>query len=137
MASASAGRRPNLPPAIDVIRAQDPGFEMENFLQRAEMTFFLVKRGMQRIDAVAVRPYLNDAVFADVSRYIAQMKGQHRHALFESLNVRAVHLENAECNPQGQTIQVHFDLVYRLKTFDDSNHVLADEGLAIGVGDRD
>jgi predicted lipid-binding transport protein (Tim44 family) len=136
MASASAGRRPNLPPAIDVIRAQDPGFEMESFLQRAEMTFFLVKRGMQRIDAVAVRPYLNDAVFADVSRYIAQMKGQHRHALFESLNVRAVHLENAECNPQGQTIQVHFDLVYRLKAFDDSNHVLADEGADNRHGER-
>ena len=48
-------------PAIDAIRALDPGFELEIFLQRAEMTFFLVKRGMQKNDAAAVRPYLNDA----------------------------------------------------------------------------
>jgi predicted lipid-binding transport protein (Tim44 family) len=120
--------RPGLPAAFDVIRAQDPDFEIETFLQRAEMTFFLVKRGMQKNDPAAVRPYLNDAVFTIVSRYLGQMKGQHRHALFESLNVRAVHLENADCNPQGQVIQVHFDLVYRLKTFDDSNHVVSDEG---------
>jgi predicted lipid-binding transport protein (Tim44 family) len=120
--------RPGLPAALDVIRAQDPDFELETFLQRAEMTFFLVKRGMQKNDPAAVRPYLNDAVFVAVSQYMGQMQGQHRHTLFESLNVRAVHLENADCSAQGQAIQVHFDLVYRLKTFDDSNHVVADEG---------
>ena len=57
-----------LPPGIDAIRALDPGFEMETFLQRAEMTFFLVKRGVQKNDAAAVRPYLNDGVFNAVSR---------------------------------------------------------------------
>ena len=46
-------------PSIE-IRARDPGFELELFLQRAEMTFFLVKRGMQQNDAAAVRPYLSD-----------------------------------------------------------------------------
>jgi predicted lipid-binding transport protein (Tim44 family) len=120
--------RPALPAGVESIRTLDPGFEMETFLQRAEMTFFLVKRGMQRNDSAAVRPYLNDAVFTAVARYIAQMKGQHRHALYESLNVRAVHLESAQCNAQGQAIQVHFDLVYRLKTFDDAAGVVADEG---------
>jgi predicted lipid-binding transport protein (Tim44 family) len=128
MTSATLGLRPALPPAIDSIRAQDPGFELETFLQRAEMTFFLVKRGMQRNDAAAVRPYLNDAVFAAVSGYIGQMQGQHRHTVYESLNVRAVHLESATCDAGGQTIQVHFDLVYRLKNLDDANRVVSDEG---------
>jgi predicted lipid-binding transport protein (Tim44 family) len=127
-AGAGLGGRPGLPPAIDLIRAQDPLFEMESFLQRAEMTFFLVKRGMQRNDPAAVRPFLNDVVFAAVSGYIRQMSGQHRHALYESLNVRAVHLEDARCDAQGQSIEVHFDLVYRLKTLDDANRVVADEG---------
>jgi predicted lipid-binding transport protein (Tim44 family) len=120
--------RPPLPPALDLVRAADPGFEVETFLQRAEMTFFLVKRGLQRNDPGAVRPYLDDAVFTQVSRYIEQMKSQHRHALFESLNVRAVHLEDSQCNAQNQSIQVHFDLVYRLKTLDDSKGVVSDEG---------
>lgn len=125
---ASRGGRPALPPAINLIRAADPGFEMETFLQRAEMTFFLVKRGMQRNDPAAVRPFLSDAVFGEVSRYVAQMSGQHRHALYESLNVRAVHLQDARCDARGQAIETHFDLVYRLKTLDDANRVVADEG---------
>ena len=118
----------NLPAAIDTIRAQDPGFELETFLQRAEMTFFLVKRGMQQNDAAAIRPFVNDAVFAAVSGTIGQAKAQHHHARLESLNVRALHLQSADCNDQGQRIEIHFDLVYRAKMLDESNRVLSDEG---------
>jgi len=124
----SAGSAAGLPPAIEAIRAKDPGFELETFLQRAEMTFFLVKRGMQQNDAAAVRPYLNDTVFAAVSASIGQSKAQHQHALLESLNVRALHVQNADCTEQQQRIQIHFDLVYRAKTLDDANRVVADEG---------
>ena len=124
---ATAFRRP-LPPGLDAIRALDPGFEMETFLQRAEMTFFLVKRGVQKNDAAAIRPYLNDGVFNAVSQGIAQSKAQHRHALLESLNVRGLAVEDAQCNAQGQSIVVHFDLVYRAKTLDDANQTVADEG---------
>ena len=117
-----------LPPAVDAIRAADPAFEMETFLQRAEMTFFLVKRGIQKNAAAAIRPYLNDRVFALVSQSIVQSKAAHRHALLESLNVRGLALEDAQCTAQGQSMQVHFDLVYRAKTLDDANRVLTDEG---------
>jgi predicted lipid-binding transport protein (Tim44 family) len=117
-----------LPPAIDAIRALDPGFEMESFLQRAEMTFFLVKRGMQKNDAAAVRPYLDDTLFATVSQGIARSKSQHQHVLLESLNIRGLALEDAQCTQLGQSLQVHFDLVYRAKTLDDSNNVVTDEG---------
>ena len=126
-AGASGLRRP-LPPAVDAIQALDQGFEMETFLQRAEMTFFLVKRGMQNNDAAAVRPYLNDSVFSAVSHYIAQSKSQHQHALLESLNIRGLALEDATCTAQEQSLQVHFDLVYRAKSLDDTNRVISDEG---------
>ena len=124
---AGALRRP-LPVGIDAIRALDAGFEMETFLQRAEMTFFLVKRGVQKNDAAAIRCYLNDGVFNAVSQGIAQSKAQHRHALLESLNVRGLAVEGAQCDAQEQSIQVHFDLVYRAKTLNDANQTLADEG---------
>ncbi len=125
---ASGASAANLPSAIDAIRAADPGFELETFLQRAEMTFFLVKRGMQQNDAAAIRPFVNDAVFAAVSGTIGRAKAQHQHARLESLNVRALHLQTADCNDQGQRIQIHFDLVYRAKMLDESNRVLSDEG---------
>jgi predicted lipid-binding transport protein (Tim44 family) len=124
----AAPLRPGLPAALDTIRRQDPAFEIETFLQRAEMTFFLVKRGLQKNDVAAIRPYVNDAVFAVVSRNIGQMSALHRHSLMESLNVRGAHLVDASCGAEGQTLLVHFDLVYRAKTLDDSNRVLSDEG---------
>jgi predicted lipid-binding transport protein (Tim44 family) len=132
----SQPNRPRLPAAIEMIRAQDPGFEIETFLQRAEMSYFLVTRGIQRNEPAAVRPYLNDPLFAEVSRRISQTKAAHRHMLLESLNVRAIHLDDATCNDQGQSLQVHFDLVYRAKSLDDSNRVIADEGDERRRGER-
>jgi predicted lipid-binding transport protein (Tim44 family) len=133
------GRAPGLPrelPAIDAIRALDPGFEMETFLQRAEMTFFLVKRGVQKNDAAAVRPYLDDSVFATVSAGISSSRSQHQHVLLESLNIRGLALEDAQCTAQGQSLVVHFDLAYRAKTLDDANKVVADEGEDQRHGER-
>ena len=125
-----------LRPVVDRIRAQDPGFELEVFLQRAEMTFFLVKRGMQQNNAAAVRPFLSDALFPQVASGIAASAAQHRHTLLESLNVRAVHVQNAQCDDAGQRLQVHFDLVYRAKVLNDANQVVADEQADQRHGER-
>jgi predicted lipid-binding transport protein (Tim44 family) len=125
-----------LRPVVDRIRAQDPGFELEVFLQRAEMTFFLVKRGIQQNNAAAVRPFLSDEVFQQVASGIAASAAQHRHALLESLNVRAVHVQSAQCDDSGQRLQVHFDLVYRAKVLSDANQVLADEQADHRHGER-
>jgi predicted lipid-binding transport protein (Tim44 family) len=126
----------NLRAAVDEIRTRDPGFELELFMQRAEMIFFLVKRGMQRNDAAAVRPYLSDPMFDTLSAMIAQAKTRHQHALLESLNVRAVHVESAVCETSGQRIEVHFDLVYRAKMLNDANQMLSDEGVDQRHGER-
>jgi predicted lipid-binding transport protein (Tim44 family) len=125
-----------LRPVVDRIRAEDPGFELEMFLQRAEMTFFLVKRGIQQNNAAALRPFLSDAVFQQVASGIAAATAQHRHALLESLNVRAVHVQNAQCDDTGQKLQVHFDLVYRAKVLSDANQVIADEQADHRHGER-
>ena len=126
----------NVRAVTDQIRARDPGFELEVFLQRAEMTFFLVKRGIQRNDAAAIRPYLADRVFAAVSSGIAQAKSLHQHALLESLNVRAVHVDSAACDQSDERVDIHFDLVYRARMLDESNRVLSDEGSDQRHGER-
>jgi predicted lipid-binding transport protein (Tim44 family) len=139
-----AGNRAGAPPAavaevaaaVDAIRTRDANFDMETFLQRAEMTFYLVKRAISSNDPVAVRPYLNDALFAQISQMLQQRKSQHRHDLLESLNVRGVHVIHADINAQQQSLLVHFDLVYRGKTLDDAQHVLADEGRDTRHGER-
>lgn len=126
----------NVREAAAQIRARDPGFELEVFLQRAEMIFFLVKRGIQQNDAAAIRPYLDDRIFAAVSSGIAQAKSHHQHALLESLNVRAVHVDSAACDASGQRIDIHFDLVYRARMLSESNQVVSDEGSDQRHGER-
>jgi predicted lipid-binding transport protein (Tim44 family) len=125
---AAQSNRPQLPSGVTAISSTDPGFEIETFLQRAEMSLFLVKRGLERNDAMAIRPYLADPLFAELSRSVAGARMQHRHNLLESLNVRAVHVVDATAGDRGQSLVVHFDLVYRAKSFDDAKRVLADEG---------
>jgi predicted lipid-binding transport protein (Tim44 family) len=67
-------------------------------------------------------------MWSALSASIAQAKTRHQHALLESLNVRAVHIEGAACDEGGQRIEIHFDLVYRAKMLNDANQVLSDEG---------
>ncbi len=139
LSAASAGNptpTPTLQSAIDSIRARDPGFELETFLQRAEMTLFLVKRGLQQNDAAAIRPYLNDATFAEFSRSSGVLKTQHHRQVLENLNVRALHLLSAECNEQNQRLQIQFDLVYRAKVLGDAHQVVSDERADAQHGER-
>jgi predicted lipid-binding transport protein (Tim44 family) len=126
----------NIGAAAAAIRNRDPGFELEVFLQRAEMIFFLVKRGIQRNEAEAIRPYLGDPLFAQISAGIAQAKSRHQHALLESLNVRAAHIESATCDESAQRIVVHFDLVYRGQMLGEKNEVISDEGTDQRHGER-
>ena len=140
LAAARAGAAPaaiaQVASAVHAMRARDPGFEMVTFLQRAEMTFYLVKRAIGRNDPVALRPYLIDALFAQIAAALKQRQAQHQHELLESLNVRAVHVIHAELTQQQQSLLVHFDLVYRGKTLDDTQHVVADEGQDTRHGER-
>lgn len=139
LGATSAGKPPPTPTlqtAIDSIRVRDPGFEMETFLQRAEMTLFLLKRGLQQNDATAIRPYLNDATFAEFSRSIGSSKTQHHRQVLENLNVRALQLLSAECNEQNQRLQIQFDLVYRAKVLGDGNQVVSDERADAQHGER-
>lgn len=140
LAAARAGATPaaiaQVATTVNAIRTRDKGFEMESFLQRAEMTFYLVKRAIGRNDPVALRPYLNDALFAQISSALQQRQARHQHELLESLNVRAVHVIQADITPQQQSLLVHFDLVYRGKTLDDTQRVVSDEGKDTRHGER-
>jgi predicted lipid-binding transport protein (Tim44 family) len=75
-----------------------------------------------------VRPFLNDSLYTSAAQAIAQSTARHTHALLEGLNVRGVAVESAACDAQGQTLVVHFDLVYRAKTLDDAQRTVSDEG---------
>jgi len=115
--------------ALEAIRAADPDFEAETFLQRAEMSFFLVTRAYQHVDAKAGRPYLTPEAFAAWKRDVDAFAASSRRPIFDDLNVRGMHVESAAHGETGDEIVVHFDLVYRMRIVDaTSGAVLNDEG---------
>jgi len=62
----------NVRAVTDEIARGIPDSSSKSSCSAPRWTFFLVKRGIQRNDAAAIRPYLGDRVFAAVSSGIAQ-----------------------------------------------------------------
>ena len=109
--------------------ADDPDFEAETFLQRAEMTYFLVNRGFQQRDAAAMQPYLSPDVFAQRSEAVQTLLEEHHKPAQIDLNIRGMHVPSVHHGSDGDRILVHFDIVSRERVLDDrTGKMIADQG---------
>ena len=99
--------------ALADLRTDDPDFEAETFLQRAEMTYFLVNRAYQRRDAPGLQPYLSPEVFAERAAAVKALLDAHHKPAQIDLNVRGMHVPSVSHGPDGDRILVHFDIVSR------------------------
>jgi predicted lipid-binding transport protein (Tim44 family) len=124
--------------ALTAMRSADPEFEPETFLQRAEMTYFLVKRAYQHRDVDAAKPCLLPGLFAAWSTGVQQLITDHKRPLLDNLNVRGMHVVDARHDAtSGDAVVVHFDVVYRDKLLDDRDgRVLSDAGDDNQYGER-
>jgi predicted lipid-binding transport protein (Tim44 family) len=139
IASPSAARTAH--PGTDVsaplaaLREADPAFEPETFLQRAEMTYFLVNRAYQHRDATALQPYLAPAVFEQRSAEIKALIENHQKPAQLDLNIRGMHVAQVRHDATGDGILVHFDLVSRDCVVDDrTGAIVTDPGDDIESG---
>lgn len=128
-------REPTAPPpgaleGLQAIKAADPGFEPESFLQRAEMTFLLVQRAYQDRDVGAARPYLTPQLWQTWAEQVRYLAEQHQRPVLENLNVRGLEVLEATHGPQGDSVRVHFDFVAAI-------HFLDDRDLSLISGSRE
>jgi predicted lipid-binding transport protein (Tim44 family) len=114
-ATASAG----VSAPLAALREADPAFEPETFLQRAEMTYFLVNRAYQHRDATALQPYLAPAVFGERAAEIEALIQSHHKPAQLDLNIRGMHVAQVRHDATGDGILVHFDIVSRDCVVDD------------------
>ena len=138
-----AGMLPIQPPdagvsgAVAALRADDPDFEAETFLQRAEMTYFLVNRAYQHRDAAGMQPYLAPELFAERSRAVQALIEAHEQPAQIDLNVRGIHVPAVQHGAAGDRILVHFDLVARNRVVDDrTGKIISDPGDDERSGER-
>jgi predicted lipid-binding transport protein (Tim44 family) len=124
-----AEHAPVVAEAVAALRADDPDFEAETFLQRAEMTYFLVNRAYQHRDAPAMQPYLAPDLFAARARAVQTLLAEHEQPAQIDLNVRGMHVPSVAHGPDGDRIEVHFDLVSRERMLDDrTGKLISDAG---------
>ena len=101
------------------LRAADPEFEPESFLQKAEMAYLLVKRAYQDRNVHEARAFLSPQLWQQWSQEVNQLVAQHQRPVLENLNVRGMEVVSVSHPEQGDMIQVHFDVVAAVHYDDD------------------
>jgi predicted lipid-binding transport protein (Tim44 family) len=128
-APGQAAPSPAIASDLAALRAEDPDFEAETFLQRAEMTYFLVNRGFQQRDVAAMQPYLSPDVFAQRSGAVQALITEHHKPAQIDLNIRGMHVPHVSHGSDGDRILVHFDIVSRERMLDDrTGKMIMDQG---------
>lgn len=103
--------RPDPSAGLDAIKAADPVFELESFLQRSQMAFFLVKKAWQDLDVHAGRMYLTPEAFQPWSASVEEVRAQGLRPVLENLNVQGLWVASAQRGQVRDAIVVHFDVV--------------------------
>src|SRR5271165_2157740 len=81
---------------LAAIRGADANFDPEAFLQRAQMTYFLVKKALVERNAGHGRSFLAPSLYQSWKAQIDADVAQHRLPVLANLNVRGMHVPHAE-----------------------------------------
>lgn len=118
-----AGPDPTVLQAVEEIRRDDPDFEPESFLQRAEMAFLLVKRAYQDRNVHAARAFMAPELWRSWSMGVEELLQRRQRPVLENLNVRDLRVPFVAHEVTGDTIQVHFDYVAAAYVVDEGEEV--------------
>src|SRR5205807_2871779 len=109
--AAPPGPSPQVQAGVQAIKAADPAFEPETFLQRAEMAFLLVKRAYQDRNVHEGRAFLSAPLWQSWSQEVSTLVERHQKPVLENLNVRGMQVPTVTHGGTGDAIQVHYDCV--------------------------
>lgn len=96
---------------LEQIRADDPGFDPEVFMQRAQMAFFMVEAAAESGKPEQVRPYVGEEEYARWQARLGGLAARHRTEVLENLNVQGMQLFAAGHGPGGDHVTVRLDAV--------------------------
>lgn len=102
----------------------DPNFNLETFLQRAQMAFFLVKKAWQDRTPGWAMPYLEPNQFQRWQAPLQQIMAQGHVPWLENLNVRGLKVMAADHGDGGDRITVHIDFVAASYVVDQSGKMV-------------
>ena len=114
-----AGPDPAVMSAVDAIKAADPAFEPETFLQRAEMAFLLVNRAYQDRNVHAARAFMSPELWQSWRQTVEALIERGQRPVLENLTVRGMQVPFVAHAPDCDTVQVHLDYVAAVQVVDE------------------
>src|SRR5215472_7252373 len=117
---ARSGPDPAVMSAVGAIKAADPAFEPETFLQRAEMAFLLVNRAYQDRNVHAARAFMTPELWQSWRQAVQALIDRGQRPVLENLNVRGMQVPFEAHAADCDTVQVHLDYVAAAQVVDEN-----------------
>jgi predicted lipid-binding transport protein (Tim44 family) len=96
---------------LQTLKSSDQAFDLERFLQRAEMTYMLIVRAELNNSAADAKAYFSAAAFAQWSPAVEARRAQNIDLFCNAINVRRIHPVSVRSSANGDECVVHLDVV--------------------------
>jgi hypothetical protein len=102
------------PPAQDTsgleeIQANDPGFDVQQFLDRSQAAFFQLQKAWMDRNVDEGRAYMSPGLYASWKAQVDEMVAQHKKNILENLYIQGMHIVRASHDENFDRIMVKMD----------------------------
>ena len=94
---------------IAEIQANDPAFNEQNFLDRAQAAFFQLQKAWQDRNVDEGRAYMSPGLYQSWKAQVDQMTAQHKKNILENLFIQGMHIARAGHDANFDQITVRID----------------------------
>jgi hypothetical protein len=94
---------------LATIKANDPNFTEQQFLDRAQAAFFMLQKAWQDRNVDEGRAYMSPGLYMGWKTQVDQMTAEHRKNVLEALYVQGMHIVKATHDDNFENITVRVD----------------------------
>ena len=110
---------------ITALQARDPNFNQQVFIDRAQMTFFVLQNAWMARNLEPARIYLSDAIYHRWKLQVEQFVAMHKRDVLEDLAVNGCVIAKVEGDANFDSITVRFDAIAKDYEVDDSGKMVS------------
>jgi len=110
---------------IQALQARDPNFNAQVFIDRAQMTFFVLQNAWMARNLEPARIYLSDAIYHRWKLQVEQFVTMHKRDVLEDLAVNGCAIARVAGDANFDSITVRFDAIAAAYEVDDAGKVVS------------
>jgi predicted lipid-binding transport protein (Tim44 family) len=110
---------------ITALQARDPNFNQQVFIDRAQMTFFVLQNAWMARNLEPARIYLSDGIYQRWKLQVEQFVAMHKRDVLEDLAVNGCMIAKVASDANFDSITVRFDAIAKDYEVDDSGKMVS------------